>query len=184
MAAQEGISKDELQKRIDAVDPVLLEEVNNGSINVHELKNAIIHPQITHDILFIDNEKIQKSWKKTQRTLSAMDTIAQKKEIPIVFILIPPSIQIAEKYHEYPKRVGYQISDEMLITTVPQDLFEEFAGKKTILMIDLLPLLRENKEKELYYLKDGHFTPFGHELVAEYLFNELQKRDLLSSSKQ
>jgi len=55
MAMQEGISKEELQRRINAVDPILLEEVNNGSINAHELKNAIIHPQITHDVIFLDN---------------------------------------------------------------------------------------------------------------------------------
>ncbi|MBI5392779.1 SGNH/GDSL hydrolase family protein [Candidatus Woesearchaeota archaeon] len=179
IATKEGISKDELQKRIDAMDPILLEEVNKGSINVHELKNALIHPQITHDVLFLDNEKIQQSWKETQSNLIAMNAIAKNNNILIVFMLMPPSIQIAEKYHQYSKKVGYEISDEMLATTMPQDFFKEFAEKNNLFVIDLLPLLRENKE-ELYYLKDGHFTPLGHEIAADYLFINLEEKGLLS----
>jgi hypothetical protein len=44
-----------------------------------------------------------------------------------------------------------------------------FGAGAGIPVVDLLPALRARRDEALYYPIDGHWTPLGHEIVAEVL---------------
>lgn len=92
-----------------------------------------------------DNEAVGK-------TISAVNTFAEKNELPVFFMLVPTSAEIYAD--ELPENAP----------NVNQKSFTEYVyGRldKTINTIDVYTAMNTNREKYIYYRTDHHWTTLG-----------------------
>ena len=62
----------------------------------------------------------------------------------------------------------------------PAQRLSDWSARNGVQFIDLLPAMKEAPSQEgLYYKKDGHCRPAGHELIAQTLFTELTSKGLI-----
>ncbi|KPL07108.1 hypothetical protein AMJ86_05825 [bacterium SM23_57] len=57
------------------------------------------------------------------------------------------------------------------------DSIIEFAKSENIAAINLLPLMKSYRWTEVFYLEDGHFTPFGARVTAQIIYQTIQTMD-------
>ncbi|HJQ82795.1 MAG TPA: GDSL-type esterase/lipase family protein [Candidatus Binatia bacterium] len=125
--------------------------------------------------------KVQEAWRECLAWMQREVDLCKRRRMPVVLLVTP---------------VAFQFEDET--RTYAQRRLAEFAAANGIAYVDLLPVLRERAVRELasrapedagldaravaarhpeawkaewrrYFLDHDHFTPAGHELVAEVL---------------
>ena len=130
---------------------------------------AFLDPEDEHG-----DPKLPEYWQKIKLMLAliANDTEAVGAELKIA--TIPMDVQTNKKYwNKYPE---IYFDDEAYEKTRPQTHLKEYTELMGIDFIDLLPYFKEaDDSKWLYYEKtDPHWTPEGHELAAQIIFNNIQ----------
>ncbi len=104
---------------------------------------------------FVYKEEEQKNLEKISQ---AVNTFVEKLEVPTYFLLIPNSIYSNQE--KLPKHL--QVEDQ---SKVIQQFYAQCTKK--IKTIDVAEILKENKDKQLYFRTDHHITSDGAYLVYE-----------------
>lgn len=71
---------------------------------------------------------------------------------------------------------GYKLNDSPDLTVVKR-IYTDILDEMDIEYIDILPVMKRHYAEnpvDLYYPEDGHFTPEGHKLVAETLYDWIE----------
>ncbi len=94
------------------------------------------------------------------------EQIAREKNFILVIVLIPDKRQVYEKY----------------TTTEEIDRMVEFGKKNDITVINLLPDLKNigNKNKDLYFVMDGHLSETGNDIVGKLLMQKFIQSGIIS----
>ena len=131
------------------------------SHSVNLLKNVVVH--ILGTGALSEYNRINGGYsnedniKKTQLFIHKLKNETRKRNAAFYIFYIPDRLDV-----EYYRHNGMIPKDEKIIDTIAQDLG-----------IDLISLTtRLSQERDLdriYYHKDGHFTPTGHEIAASVL---------------
>jgi hypothetical protein len=88
--------------------------------------------------------------------------------IDFVVVIIPYKDQLAG-------RSSLGIPPERFDLLLPQKVVKAYLRKRGVTHVDLLPIMREQPDPGgLYFEKDLHWTPRGHEVAAEAVLEELQ----------
>lgn len=93
----------------------------------------------------------------------------------LIIIIAPTIVQVYDKIF-WPKIVNeYHLDNEQYDLTYPNQMIINAAQTKEIKYLDLLPSLRQasEKEKNLYFYKDRHWTASGHKKVSQEVYNFL-----------
>ncbi len=99
-----------------------------------------------------ENEKIQQG-------IAEIATLGNEHNFELFLVIFPVSIQV-ETQAELPE------------LDQPQRWLADFAEAEGIAYLDLLPILQQRADEELY-IDQAHLTPHGHAVVAEALQNAL-----------
>ncbi len=119
------------------------------------------------DKMFLKN--MNQTFEVIDRLLIESNNLAKKNNATFIILLIP------DKYQVYGTANTLEIEHVL-----------KFSEKENIAVINLLPQLREigKKQKDLYFLIDGHFSEEGNKIVGELLFNEFKRRGFIKNVQQ
>lgn len=106
-----------------------------------------------------------------RQTLASLDDVAQQCEradAPLLLIVLPRSYQVYED--ELGEMLeGLRWDREDLDLDRPQRLLLDWAARRGVTAVDLLPAFRERAAGagvRLFFTPDAHMTPAGHEVAA------------------
>ena len=115
-------------------------------------------------------EGTDRLFRTMEHLLGRMNQTAEKRQIPILFVIAPSKYQVDEtlwrtlltEYDEDPAEYRASLPNEKLL---------RFAKENRLPMLDLLPPFREASAKgeEMYHRKDPHWNQRGNELAATTL---------------
>lgn len=147
-AAELGLGKDENNGVLYSYDQLAMKEF--AANNIYEFEQS----QKKTDRIYLDSVKVQ---------LESVNKLADKLSVPLVTVLPPRTIDIADSKFQYDRPDG----DKMF------DMMNEVLNEKTG-YIDTLSLLRPKYEQGeyVYYRTDHHWTTLG----AYYTYCEIMKK--------
>lgn len=102
-------------------------------------------------------------WRITEEAVKEADTLTQKAGARFVLLRIP---FLFDAYNDHDDRAS--------------QILEKFSRNNSILFLDLLTVLRENKDQDLYYPADGHMKAKSHALMAGGILDFLLKHNIIS----
>jgi hypothetical protein len=114
----------------------------------------------------------------TEQSLESFAAAARKHGVAFGVVLAPAQKQ-ASAYLWNETLRGHGLAAEAYAYDMPNRRFGEFAERRRLPVLDLLPTLRSVHD-EVY--ENEHWKPEGHELVAATIADFLHKENLLSAS--
>jgi len=127
-----------------------------------------------------DSDKRRYQKEVAAALLKEISHLAQENRAKALTIVFPIQEQVYEdRYLAFKKK--FNMSDEDYDANVQQRLLIEVAHRAGMPVIDPLPDLRKEAEAgaELYFRRDQHLTPAGHQVIARVLFRELTAQGFL-----
>lgn len=106
--------------------------------------------------------------------IKRIQTRAEQHSIPLIVVIIPDENQIN---HELQMNLLTEENEKNFDAGMPQAMLQELFRTASVQIIDLLPYF--NADPRCLYMNDTHWTPEGHALAAEVLFNHISKEFLL-----
>jgi hypothetical protein len=117
--------------------------------------------------LFKDKDFRNKAWEQTRKYILGIRDLAECIGAKFGMFYIPVEAQLSLKHYGESTKGYFQHPPNLYLN----DKLAELSREKSILFLDLLPLLEANKDDELYYSKDSHCKEAGHRLIAQGLHN-------------
>ena len=117
-------------------------------------------------------QETQRSFEGTCAVLDGIDAWSRQRGAAMLLLVIPRSFQV------YPWELeqwtaSFQLSDEKLDLDRPQRVLTDWAQRRGVAILDLLPLLREHAarhpEDRAYFYPNAHMNATGHRLTGEWL---------------
>ena len=110
-----------------------------------------------------DADIVQRGWKTTFVDMTDIVTATRKASVPLIIVCTPHRLQLM---------------DEPLRGPSPQSILAQFALEHDVPFLDLLPIFRDHLatsagEPSALLLNSMHFSPAGHELAAQAIFDFL-----------
>jgi len=113
-----------------------------------------------------------------QGALDEIHAWAQRRNIPMLLLVIPRSFQIFE-WDLRKWRDAYRLTNEQLDLDRPQRVLRDWASAHSVSTLDLLPGFREyhrtHPDELLYYHPDSHLNANGHRVAAMLLLEHLRR---------
>ena len=116
-------------------------------------------------------------WEKVEKSLVLIRDLLDREGIEFKVVAIPMDVQTNKKY--WGKYAEMYFDDDAYEKARPQTKLKEVTNKLGIDLIDLLPYFKGVPDHVwLYFEKDDpHFTADGHKYTAEYVFNNISKKE-------
>lgn len=121
--------------------------------------------------IFVDEcfSKYESGWQKVQKVLAATNQMFGQNNIRFLVVLVPARQQIEQApCCEWQK---LEESEKLSVNKKLRNFFENSG----IGYLDLSEDFRGKDADSLYFKNDAHWTPHGHELVAEAIKNYIDK---------
>jgi lysophospholipase L1-like esterase len=131
----------------------------NNSFNSYTFWSQKSYPEIAVKSKDLSLETLNRIWK-----------ICNENTIRLMIITIPFKEQV---YSSQESGVDYDIN-------LPQKYIEDFSKRRSILYLDLLPLLRAELKagaKDIYYQYDEHFNEDGHRIVGNLISKYFKEKE-------
>jgi hypothetical protein len=115
------------------------------------------------------------AWDLTLRTLDAMRRYSEAHGAKFLVTAIPFSTQVDREFGTGRDR-EVRLPDVFRVSTHPQQVLERFSREHGVAYLDLLPSFRTvpRERGPLFFPRDSHLTPAGHQVIADALTRYLQ----------
>jgi hypothetical protein len=124
----------------------------------------------------------EQSWQITERLLAQAAATAAQAGVSFVVVAAPSTFQvIPDDWRQLVRESRRPQSD--WDQDKPSQRLAEIAARRGLTLIDLLPALRaarDNGAAPLYFDRDKHWTPAGHEVVAQAIEARLRELGLIA----
>ncbi len=159
----------DIKKYRDSSNQEYIRLACEGKINPHLFNRGHIPDQYLH------YQKLAKIFREDHYTSSFLLGI-QKLFFPTpVLILIQPSkYQVSSEYFKYLKPLGFNFPNGKLLGREMQDVVLEWANKKSVNALDVLPAMQAATDKHFYYQIDDHYNSEGNDFMATLLANYIE----------
>lgn len=166
--------------RIDKVDPDFIEAAKADVINAWDMAFGLVYPDLYVDMLYLkENSLFPTALERFLADIARIEEFAMDSGIELVFVLIPPSLQVDSRYHAYYRKLGYIVSEEMVDEAPLTAVVRAFLDQRGIAYLDVIPPLRARSE-EFYMPNDTHFSTEGQRVVGKALYEFLKGRSFLA----
>ncbi|WP_372368381.1 hypothetical protein [Candidatus Uabimicrobium sp. HlEnr_7] len=149
---------------------------------------------------YVPYEKLQNSsaWKNVQSALTKIQDLCNKKNIRLILIFAPTKphvvLPVMQKeisktdFHDfcmlYKRKMRKKLSDNDFFEKVLQrlkykeQLIRDFCDKNKIEFVSLTNILQKKVKvgEQMYFTYDQHWTPLGHVVVANFIYQYLQSK--------
>jgi hypothetical protein len=149
------------------VDPELIEDAKQLRINPYLLQLARNDPGHFLDNVLIEGEENLAAWRRIRELIAEMDDSCRESGARLLVAIFPHSIQVNRSHFDFFRGMTFAMDDRTLDSTRPQDLMRELCDERGIPLLDLLPVLEDHSDEELYLDKDDHLNPAGNAVAAE-----------------
>jgi hypothetical protein len=185
-AQRKGLEPDPVRARFERMPQDVIDDTRKGLFSQSTFLLACVEPDRLVKGLSPDEDFLVSAWPRLKNQLERMKRLAEADETRFLIVLIPHAAQVDPAAWEFCERIGFQMRKDWL--TEPSFLQNEIPAwceTHQVPCLDLTPKLREASDP-VYYPKDGHWNPRGHELVAKWLseWPELQTAVSENSNKQ
>lgn len=117
------------------------------------------------------------AWEALTAYLGEINRVARGGGARTIILFIPAVYQVTPEGWRYMESYGVVADPRTLTDRTFADRLKAFGASAGIPVVDLLPILRAQARRPLYYyLEDGHWTPEAHALAAEALADMLLSR--------
>jgi lysophospholipase L1-like esterase len=111
-------------------------------------------------------------WARSQRFLRGICALAARHGARCALAAIPFPMQVnAVEFRPGKHAIGFPL--DAMFSDKPQRVLAAFAKREGIPSLDLLPAFREAGTQgvpgPLFFPRDGHFAPLGHQVTAQWL---------------
>ena len=123
-------------------------------------------------------EFLKESVITTVRLIKQLDSFCKVNGIKFLVVFIPAKEQFNQRdWDAYVRTQRRILKKDMFDTDIPTTVMKNALTELKIHNLDLLPLFKKSyKNENLYYAKDLHFNPKGHqragEIIAKFLLTE------------
>jgi hypothetical protein len=109
--------------------------------------------------------------------LVQIQNVADQNKSKLVVVMVPASIQVCrpDQLKYYPRNIDFA-NPENYDQDLPQRSLSQIANSLEITVFDLRDAFR-NQQECPYQSRNMHWTPAGHQLVADYLTTVLQEEN-------
>jgi lysophospholipase L1-like esterase len=105
---------------------------------------------------------LDSSWEIIGKGLDEVLSLGKEHNFKVFLFCFPVNIQVESEFFD----------------NKPQQTLKQICGARNIPYLDLLPVLRSNNDKDLFY-DQCHLKPIGNQIVAQALYQFLQDTSLL-----
>ena len=125
--------------------------------------------------------EFEAAWEKATAALAEIKAWCDGHDARLLVVVIPTRAQVyPERWDEVRRR--FALHEEDFDLEKPQRILAERAAARGIALIDLLPVLRAARADggpPLYFPRDTHWTPRGHQVAADAILRQLAASGLL-----
>ena len=175
VGARAGIPADTITARYNALPESLRAAALAYRVNPFNLAEAITDPESVLENLLLEGDEAEEAWDSTETALERLESAIARRGAQMVLVAIPAAPQVGPQYW-WAARLGLRLDERLLAETPVQDRMGRFASTHGVPYIDLLPSLRAEPDRTLYFEQDGHWTPAGHEIAARVIADSLAIR--------
>jgi len=109
-----------------------------------------------------DHEEVQR---RITNELGRITTLCARHKVRCVFVFIPPSESVNERYHGFYRDLGYVLDSRVIGESVYERSAVKFLGGRGIPSLSLWPALAKQKD-DIFLEHDLHFNLKGNEMAG------------------
>lgn len=159
-------------------------DISPETVNPYLLELAMQAPTFITDNILMRSQDNSNAWARIESIIQKIAKRAKRLDAEICVVAIPSTVQVDRSHHDFYKKAKFDVPDELLGSTEPQDRMAKLCGGLGIQFIDLLPGLKaSDRTGELYWENDDHFSELGHSLAFEIVEREFLQKRLGRSAK-
>jgi len=113
-------------------------------------------------------------WQRTLNVIKGSARLSRDLGAEFLLVIIPIGEQVDPTFRS--KVAEAWALDPATLTRNPQERLLRFGEETGIAVLDLIPVLEQNKDQQLYFPHDGHWTPAAHDIVAREIARFLRTR--------
>jgi hypothetical protein len=137
---------------------------------------ALLDPDLWADAVLLP-PRYDGAWDWMERLLSRIADEARDHGAKLLVAFVPASHQVTATSRPTLAERGFRWDARTLTDTGFVDRLAAFCAATGIEFVDLLRPLRAADRDDLYYPRDGHWTPAGHRLAAELVVDAVLRGD-------
>jgi lysophospholipase L1-like esterase len=137
---------------------------------------ALVQPRLFADAALLPRQ-YDAAWEDVKRDLGRIVALAREARARPMLVFAPGAQQVTAAARPYLESLGFEWDDRTLTDTTLADRLRAVAHAEDVVFVNLLPVLRARRDDGLYFPKDGHWTPAGHQLVADVVADALERAE-------
>lgn len=157
--------------RLDRIRPLLTGELplatEDGEESYWSLI-ALIEPDLMSDAVLLP-PAYDDAWRRVALHLHRIPRLARRAGATPVITYIPDQHQVTSQGRAFLEERGFRWNARTLSDKTFVERLRTVALEEEVAFIDLQAPFREHSAEALYFPRDGHWTPAGHELAARIL---------------
>ncbi len=143
-------------------------------------------PSVNYGNFYAFRHLPEKAWIQTDVLISELNKAVEANGSQLVIAILPDEGDVDEKRRrEILDAYAHLTSQAVMSGPSPSVQLSQLLQKQNIMHLQLLPALQsyyKNSSDSLYYKYDGHWTPAGHRLAGQAIYNYLiENQDALNS---
>ena len=190
-AEKRGIPQDAVSKWERKIPAHLLKAADQGRFNGAYLTYGLLRPNFWTDSLDVDTDNAKHKLRVFSSLLQEILSFSSQNGISVRLIFIPSRLQYEQDFYSKKKKIqnfysgvhlGVKLRKEWLTRETELQIFlRNFAWKNEIPFLDLTDTFRDAflSVKNINYDLDEHWTPKGHTIAANAIFQWLISKKLL-----
>ena len=113
-------------------------------------------------------------WQRTLKVIEGSARLSRKIGAEFLLVIIPIGEQVDPTFRS--RVADAWALDPDTLTRDPQERLLRFGEETGIAVLDLMPVLEQHKDQQLYFPYDGHWTPAAHDIAAREIARFLRTR--------
>lgn len=120
------------------------------AVNPYLVKATKWRPGLMKLDLMVEGAKAQNAWKTNRECILKVAKLAKEANAHLLINIFPATAQVNRSHYAFLQELGFEMSDEFLKTSIPQNLILHTCREHQLDCLDVLPNFRALGNKDLY----------------------------------
>lgn len=162
-----GRLRPDQRERFEALPDDIVQRYRDGDLNPYVVALAVREPHYYSWLLDPSNAVVERKVSAMAEQLERIRKLAESNGARVLCVSVPNWPYVS--HPEAGRRLGFELSPEMLVTAAPDDEMRRACEEAGIEPLDVTEALRRHAREAgtLFFPLDGHLTAEGQRLFAE-----------------